>query len=204
MKNDLITSALLSYFIGSLPLSVLASKYILKKDIREVGSGNIGTSNAYRAGGFLFSLLVAVIDVSKGLIVAKFIMPGQTLGVFAVCVGQMFPFALKFKGGKGVACYIGSLIGIYPIVGSIVGLTWLLITKLIKMPFLSSILVLMFSIFFFPLDKYMLALYLIIIYKHKNNFIEFMKKYNSIQALHNDIEQKLMKNLKIDNKKNKK
>lgn len=183
--NDFFTNTALNtflklvliYFIGTIPFSVIFSKYILKQDIRNVGSGNIGVSNAYRAGGFLFSLLIATFDLGRGFLVAKYIMPGQSVAILALCLGQMFPITLKFKGGKGVACYLGSLIAINSQVGLAFTTSWLLITTITKMPFLSSMIVLIGSMFFIKQDPYLFILYALIIFRHKQNFIEFFGKY---------------------------
>ncbi len=192
--NDVMFSFFFSYLIGSIPFSVIAAKYFLKQDIRKVGSGNIGVSNAYRAGGFLFSFAVALVDISKSIIVLKFIWPAYlpvTLGVFAVCIGQMFPIMLNFKGGKGIACYIGALIALNPIVGSIIGIGWLAITKITNMPFVSSMAVLAASLFFVTLDGYILLTMLMIIVRHKSNIMEFLSTRFGIS-----VEKKRSKNKK--------
>jgi len=176
MKYDTILRVFLCYLLGSIPFSVLASKYLLKKDLRSVGSGNIGTSNAYRAGGAWFSLLVALFDISKGFVAVKLIMPYSTLAILAVCVGQMFPVFLNFKGGKGVGCYLGSLLGYDSVLGIFFISGWLFLTKASKLPFLASLIILIASMFFFFIDKFTIPLYLIILFKHRKNFTEFINK----------------------------
>jgi len=180
MYNEIISSALLNvviaYLIGSIPFSVLASKYLLKKDIRKVGSGNIGVSNAYRAGGFLFSLAVAIVDVSKGFFVCTYLLPGS-LGMLSVCVGQMFPITLGLNGGKGVACYIGSFASTNPLAAAVLGVGWMLLTKVTKMPFVSSMLLLIASIAFVQVDAYVVLTMALIVIRHKTNIVDFCNKF---------------------------
>lgn len=180
MYNEIISSTLykvvVAYLIGSIPFSVLASKYLLKKDIRKVGSGNIGVSNAYRAGGFLFSLAVAIVDVSKGFFVCSYLLP-SSLGMLAVCVGQMFPITLGLHGGKGVACYIGSLAATNPVAAAVLGFGWMLLTKVTKMPFIASMLLLLASVSFVQVDRYVALTMVLIFVRHKSNIVEFFNKF---------------------------
>ena len=180
INNEMMMRFLVGYLIGSIPFSVLASKYILKKDLRKVGSGNVGVSNAYRAGGFWFSLAVAVVDLGKGIIVMQYIFPAdimhRSLGMLAVCVGQMYPIFMNFEGGKGVACFIGSIIGLQPVVGSCLAIGWLALTKLSKMPFVSSMAVLAVSAMFLELDRNVLLVMAMIIVRHKDNITDFIKE----------------------------
>lgn len=166
---------LLCYIIGAMPISVLLSRVILKKDLREVGSGNIGTSNAYRAGGFLFAFSVAAIDIGKGFVAVQYVLPDSTAALFATCFGQMFSLFLGFKGGKGVATYIGSLIGLNWQYGLSIALSWLAITKLLQMPFISSLLAVGASVLIFDIDYWVWVTICLIILKHRSNVIDFVK-----------------------------
>jgi glycerol-3-phosphate acyltransferase PlsY len=183
--SKLFFNFFLAYVIGSIPFSVILSKYILKKDIRKFGSGNIGTSNAYRLGGFLFSLIVGVLDCSKAFIVVKYILSGN-MSILGVCLGQMYPIFLNFKGGKGMGCYFGALLAnknafAIPLIG-----LWLLLVAISKSPFISSMIIIVCSVImaFFgwlKLDWALILTFLLIIFKHKGNFKDFFhakKKHN--------------------------
>ena len=113
MELNLITVALYSYFLGSIPFGLILTKIFLKKDIREVGSGNIGTTNVLRTGNKYLAALTLLFDLLKGYIsVYITLIYYENLISYSalICfVGHIFPIWLKFKGGKGVATYLGIL-----------------------------------------------------------------------------------------------
>lgn len=126
--------AILSYLVGSIPTGVIISKLFFGFDIRTKGSGNIGSTNAYRVLGWKWGLAIQIIDILKGIfavaIIAEFIGAGLSFpnatgfedltlikvgaGVFAV-IGHIWSVFLKFKGGKGVNTAAGMLIALVPI-----------------------------------------------------------------------------------------
>lgn len=186
--NNYFIPDVVCYLLGSIPFSVVFSKFFLKKDIREIGSGNIGTSNAYRTGGALFATVVALLDIAKGVAAVLYIMPaghmnllGQevsltSVAMMAVCIGQMYPIFLNFKGGKGVGVFIGTLIGLNPVYGLIIGISWILVTKISKMPFFSSLLALGASLLVGPNDALKFAVIGLIIFRHSENIKAYFKK----------------------------
>ena len=110
-----------SYLCGSIPFGFLLTKFFLKKDIRKMGSGNIGATNVLRTGNKLIGYSTLTLDVLKAivpLIIIKFNSPEfifvSSLSIF---LGHVFPVWLKFKGGKGVATYVGMLFCINYILG---------------------------------------------------------------------------------------
>ena len=107
---------LFSYLIGSIPFGFLLTKLILKKDIRKIGSGNIGATNVLRTGDKFLALLTLIFDVGKGYLVTKYALIYYPEGIFLmglICfLGHIFPVWLKFKGGKGVAVYLGIVLGV--------------------------------------------------------------------------------------------
>ena len=146
----------LSYLIGSIPFGFLLTKIFLKKDIREIGSGNIGATNALRTGNKLIGYSTLTLDISKAVILLLIIKSNFSEYLFtssiAVFLGHVFPIWLKFKGGKGVATYVGILfcINIYLVIVFIV--SWLVIFTLTKYSSLAS----MLSSLFVPLTSYFL------------------------------------------------
>ncbi len=146
----------LSYLIGSIPFGFLLTKIFLKKDIREIGSGNIGATNALRTGNKLIGFSTLTLDISKAVILLLIIKFNFSEYLFissiAVFLGHVFPIWLKFKGGKGVATYVGILfcINIYLVIVFIV--SWLVIFTLTKYSSLAS----MLSSLFVPLTSYFL------------------------------------------------
>ena len=115
---------IIAYLLGSIPFSYLLGKFIKKDDIRKHGSGNIGTTNAYRVFGKLVGTLVLIFDTLKGglivyLLRMDFILTSYDtfhplIYGFAAVLGHVFPIWFKFKGGKGVATSFGLLLGYAP------------------------------------------------------------------------------------------
>ena len=104
---------LISYLIGSIPFGFILTKIFLKKDIREIGSGNIGATNALRTGNKLIGYSTLILDISKAVILLLIIKFNFSEYLFtssiAIFLGHVFPIWLKFHGGKGVATYVGIL-----------------------------------------------------------------------------------------------
>ena len=146
----------LSYLIGSIPFGFLLTKIFLEKDIRKIGSGNIGATNALRTGNKLIGYSTLALDIGKAVILLLIIKFNFSEYLFAssiaVFLGHVFPIWLKFKGGKGVATYVGILfcINIYLVIVFIV--SWLVIFTLTKYSSLAS----MLSSRFVPITSYFL------------------------------------------------
>jgi glycerol-3-phosphate acyltransferase PlsY len=122
--NEVVLSivvCLLAYFIGDIPFAFILTKLAKKGDIRFVGEGNVGARNVLHTVGKVYGILVALLDFSKGFVVALLCLYLQLpfyitfLAGFAVLLGHDFPIFLKFKGGKGVATALGFLFGLFPI-----------------------------------------------------------------------------------------
>ena len=105
---------LLSYLMGSIPFGLLLTKLFLKKDIRKIGAGNIGATNVLRTGNKLIGYGTLILDISKAAIPILYIKLNHPEYIFisslSVFLGHVFPFWIKFKGGKGVAVYVGILL----------------------------------------------------------------------------------------------
>ena len=105
-----------SYLMGSIPFGLILTKIFLKKDIREIGSGNIGATNALRTGNKFIGYSTLILDIIKAVIPVLYVKVNfpDLIYVSALCafLGHVFPVWLKFKGGKGVATYVGILFAI--------------------------------------------------------------------------------------------
>ena len=140
---DILIIGILSYLMGSIPFGFLLTKLFLKKDIREIGSGNIGATNVLRTGNKTIGYATLILDVVKAItpvIYVKFYFP-EFLYITSLCtfLGHVFPIWLKFKGGKGVATYVGILFAINIYFGLIFITTWLITFALSKFSSLSSL-----------------------------------------------------------------
>ena len=132
----LVLALLGCYALGSLPTAYLFVQWFKRVDIRTVGSGNVGATNALRTAGVWIGAAVFVMDVLKGVLAAALIPRWEGLPTapvlpwvcgFAAVVGHDFPCWLRFQGGKGVATTIGALIGSSPLVAALVVGVWLVV-----------------------------------------------------------------------------
>ena len=140
---DYLVIGIASYLMGSIPFGLILTKLFLNKDIREIGSGNIGATNALRTGNKLIGYSTLVLDIAKAIIpviYVKFNYP-DIIYIASLCafLGHVFPIWLKFKGGKGVATYVGILFSINIILGLVFVASWVFIFLLSKYSSLSSI-----------------------------------------------------------------
>ena len=119
-----------SYLLGSVPFGFLLTKIFLKKDIRDIGSGNIGATNALRTGSKLIGFTTLILDILKAIIpviiVKIYYIEYLYIASLSVFLGHVFPIWLKFKGGKGVATYVGILCCINIYLGLVFGIVWLI------------------------------------------------------------------------------
>ena len=140
---DYLVVGIASYLMGSIPFGLILTKIFLKKDIREIGSGNIGATNALRTGNKLIGYSTLILDIAKAIIPVIYVKINypDLIYIASLCafLGHVFPIWLKFKGGKGVATYVGILFSINIILGIIFVASWVFIFLLSKYSSLSSI-----------------------------------------------------------------
>ena len=140
---DIIIICLISYLMGSIPFGFILTKIFLKKDIREIGSGNIGATNALRTGNKVLGYSTLILDILKAIIPVLYIKFyfSEFIYISSLCVflGHVFPIWLKFHGGKGVATYVGILFVIDIYLGLLFTFVWFLIFIISKFSSLSSL-----------------------------------------------------------------
>ena len=186
---ELILVISISYLMGSIPFGLILTKIFLKKDIREIGSGNIGATNVLRTGNKTIGYLTLVLDVLKAIIPViyiKFQFPELVyVSSLSVFIGHVFPVWLKFIGGKGVATYVGILFSINYFLGIIFIVSWLLIFIISKYSSLGSILSsLIIPIFIFLNSSYenqyfFVIMFVLILYTHRENVKRLINKEES-------------------------
>ena len=144
LNFELFLIILVSYLFGSIPFGLLLTKIFLKKDIREIGSGNIGATNVLRAGNKVLGYSTLVLDILKAvlpILYIKFFMNDYLyISALSIFIGHVFPIWLKFKGGKGVASYLGILCCLDIFTALIFGVVWIFVFMLFKFSTLSSLL----------------------------------------------------------------
>jgi glycerol-3-phosphate acyltransferase PlsY len=140
---DILFVGIFCYLLGSIPFGFILTKFFLKKDIRNIGSGNIGATNALRAGNKLIGYATLFFDIIKAVIPVIYIKINfpDFIYIASLCafLGHVFPIWLKFKGGKGVATYVGILFAVNIPFGLIFIISWLITFGLSKFSSLSSL-----------------------------------------------------------------
>jgi acyl phosphate:glycerol-3-phosphate acyltransferase len=140
MEYILISSV--SYLCGSIPFGLILTKIFLKKDIRNIGSGNIGATNVLRTGNKYLAVSTLMLDVIKGyipVILTYKIYPDLVqISALIVFLGHIFPVWLQFKGGKGVATYLGILLALSLSLGILFIFTWAVVSLIFKYSSVSS------------------------------------------------------------------
>ena len=181
MDINLIIVAVYSYLLGSIPFGLLLTKIFLKKDIRTVGSGNIGTTNVLRTGNKFLAVATLILDMFKGYISVYITMLYfenlTSLSALICFIGHIFPIWLKFKGGKGVATYLGVILALSYKFFLIFGISWISLSLLFRFASLSSmistLLVFLYA-YFFEINHSILILFIffvMILFTHKENIL---------------------------------
>ena len=139
---EIIFIVLFSYISGSVPYGLIVTKSISGKDIRNIGSGNIGATNVLRTGKKFLAFLTLLLDILKGylpvLIVSKYFPEFINISCLATFLGHVFPIWLRFKGGKGVATYLGILFALSIQLGLLFIFSWLVVSLIFRYSSLSS------------------------------------------------------------------
>jgi len=175
---EIIVISILSYLMGSIPFGFILTKIFLRKDIRDFGSGNIGATNALRTGNKSLGYGTLILDVLKAIIPVIYIKLNYPDYIFItsifVFIGHVFPLWLKFKGGKGVAPYVGILFSINLIYGIVFVSIWIITFLISKYSSLAS-LIASFTIpiylLFFNNENliFFSIMFVLIFYTHREN-----------------------------------
>jgi len=186
MNLELLYITIYSYILGSIPFGLILTKIFLKKDIREVGSGNIGATNVLRTGKKTLGISTLVLDSLKAYfaitITLNFFPEYIYFSALLCFLGHIFPIWLKFNGGKGIAVYLGILFAYSVNFGFIFLITWSIVLFLSKYSSLSSMLSsLVIFLYSTTLDNFNMSLFffivfVIILYTHRENISRIKEK----------------------------
>ena len=182
----LLAAGFFGYLAGSIPFGILISKFLGLGDLRKVGSGNIGATNVLRTGNKFAAFLTLLLDFLKGvctvLIIKHFFAQDAVqLSAFCALVGHCFPIWLRFRGGKGVATFLGVAIALSFILGVICCLVWLLVALIRRMSSLASLVSSLSApiaaIFLGQPNSFVLLsiLTVIVFFRHQQNIIRIIK-----------------------------
>ena len=140
---DIILVIFFSYLSGSIPFGLILTKFAGGQDIRKIGSGNIGATNVFRTGSKFLAVSTLLLDALKGyapVIITKQYFPELIqLSCLIAFLGHIFPIWIKFKGGKGVATYLGILFALSYGLSFLFIFTWVVVLLIFKYSSVSSI-----------------------------------------------------------------
>ena len=181
MDTNLIIVVIYSYLLGSIPFGLILTKIFLKKDIRTIGSGNIGTTNVLRTGNKFLAMSTLALDLLKGYIsvyITIFFFENLTSLSALICfIGHIFPIWLKFKGGKGVATYLGVILALSNKFFLIFIIAWISLSLLFRFASLSSMissLIVFLYAYFYEINNNIQVLFIffvMILFTHKENIL---------------------------------
>tara|TARA_B110000263_G_C15001461_1_gene370698 strand:+ start:35 stop:634 length:600 start_codon:yes stop_codon:yes gene_type:complete len=197
MANNFFLLVIISYLFGSIPFAYILTSIFGYGDIRKIGSGNVGATNVLRTGKKSLAIAVLTLDIFKGFLPITFFLHYDELNYTSSClffigsisiIGHIFPVWLKFKGGKGVATYIGFVFGIDYLLGITFVFSWLVIGYIKKYSSLASI----FSLITIPLCAFVFSydkntIYILIYV----SFLIIIKHTSNIRRLLNGSENKI-------------
>jgi len=185
---EYLVIALGSYLLGSIPFGFILTKIFLRKDIRDIGSGNIGATNALRTGNKSLGYSTLALDITKAILPVLYVKYNYPDYIFiaSLCafLGHVFPIWLQFKGGKGVATYVGILFSINLILGLIFVVSWaltFLISKYSSLSSLAASLIVPIYLIFFEnyIPIFFIIMFVLIFYTHRENVKRLKNKEES-------------------------
>lgn len=167
------------YLLGSIPFGLIITRFAGLGDIRDIGSGNIGATNALRTGNKWVAGGTFLGDMAKGaaavLLARQFGPDLAIIAAFGALVGHLFPVWLRFKGGKGISTYIGILLALAWPVGLLFCATWLVVALIFRMSSLSALVASLLSpVYFVWVDQWQMVelsvlLVILVFYAHREN-----------------------------------
>ena len=186
MDLEILYIVFYSYFLGSIPFGLILTKFFLNKDLREVGSGNIGATNVLRTGKKALGASTLILDGLKAyaavIITYKFFPDYIYLSSLLCFLGHLFPIWLKFNGGKGIAVFLGILLALSVGYGIIFIITWLIIFFLTKYASVSSLIstAIIFIYSFFRENSFestfFFIIFVLVVYTHRENIVRLKNK----------------------------
>ncbi|WP_018428140.1 glycerol-3-phosphate 1-O-acyltransferase PlsY [Hoeflea sp. 108] len=175
----LIAAAVFGYLLGSIPFGLLLTRAAGLGDVRKIGSGNIGATNVLRTGNKKLAAATLLLDALKGtvavVIAARWSTDASIAAGFGAFIGHLYPIWLGFKGGKGVATYIGVLLGLSGLGALAFAVTWLLIafvSRYSSLAALAAAIVVPFTLYMMDMPKaagLLAAMSVLVFIRHRAN-----------------------------------
>ena len=183
---DILVIGTISYLMGSIPFGFILTKIFLRKDIRNIGSGNIGATNVLRTGNKIIGYITLFLDIIKAvipIIYIKYNFPDLIyVASLSAFLGHVYPVWLRFKGGKGVATYVGILFTLNIYFGLIFITAWLITFSVSKYSSLSSLIasisIPIYLLFLTEIDQaiFFTIIFVLIFFNHRENIKRLRNK----------------------------
>jgi glycerol-3-phosphate acyltransferase PlsY len=185
MNREMLFALALGYLLGSIPFGLVLTRLAGKGDIRQVGSGNIGATNVLRTGSWLLAALTLILDCLKAVAAILLVKSlfGEGYAPFAAAgalIGHLYPVWLRFRGGKGVATFLGILIPLLPIAAGIYAAVWLLLLLTIRISSVAGMAAAVSAplaafALHSPLFPMLLGFAVLVLWKHRENILRLRK-----------------------------
>jgi glycerol-3-phosphate acyltransferase PlsY len=186
MSRDVLFAMALGYLLGSIPFGLVLTRLAGKGDVRKIGSGNIGATNVLRTGSRVLAGLTLLLDCLKGtaaVLIAQRLVGPETGAAAAggALIGHLYPVWLKFRGGKGVATFLGILIPLLPIGAYVYAAIWILLLLTVRISSVAGMTaalsapVTAFVVHDDALFPILLGFALLIVWKHRANILRLRK-----------------------------
>lgn len=185
MTREMLFALALGYLLGSIPFGLLLTRLAGKGDIRKIGSGNIGATNVLRTGNKWIAALTLILDCLKAtaaILLARRLFGDDTAvsAAAGALIGHLYPVWLNFRGGKGVATFLGILIPLLPIAAGIYAAIWILLLLTLRISSVAG----MTAALSAPIVAYarqsslfplLLGFALLVLWKHRENILRLTK-----------------------------
>lgn len=185
MTRDMLVALALGYLLGSIPFGLLLTRLAGKGDIRSIGSGNIGATNVLRTGSKLLAALTLVLDCLKAtiaVVLAKRLWGDEAAPIAAAgaLIGHLYPVWLRFRGGKGVATFLGILIPLLPVAAGIYAAIWIILLLTVRISSVAGmaaalsapIVAVVLHSSLFPM---LLGFAVLVLWKHRENILRLRR-----------------------------
>jgi glycerol-3-phosphate acyltransferase PlsY len=191
MTREMLFALALGYLLGSIPFGLVLTRLAGKGDVRKIGSGNIGATNVLRTGSKWLAALTVILDCLKGAVAVAIayqlfayglegVPPEVRAAAVGALVGHMYPIWLKFRGGKGVATFLGILIPMFPAAAAVFAAVWLLLLLTIRISSVAGMAAaisapVIAAIRHSSLLPMLLGFAVLVLWKHRENILRLRK-----------------------------
>jgi glycerol-3-phosphate acyltransferase PlsY len=185
MTREMLLALAFGYLLGSIPFGLVLTRLAGKGDIRNIGSGNIGATNVLRTGSRLLAALTLILDCLKAtaaVLLAKRLFGDEAAPVAAAgaLVGHLYPVWLKFRGGKGVATFLGVLIPLLPIAAGVYAAVWIILLLTVRISSVAGITAavsapITAAVLHSSLIPMLLGFAVLVLWKHRENILRLRR-----------------------------